>query len=737
MGCILTSCFLGDDGSEKLRNNENGKIDNDRNRDVIASLPAISSSSAAALPTPMRNFTNDNRVGNNKQDDLNIEYLDKSIIQPNNANVLLDTSYGFCEARAVAQNFTIDTSRAKTNKQVVSICATKLGLLEYPEGRDDGAACDIYWHNIVYHDMRTLVKSPHAKVNKFPGMSDLSKKIPLTRAISSMRHLFPNEYQFYPSSWFIPAQFDAFVEHCNGYEAQHGSSSHDAWYIVKPDDGAQGTGIYLIQKPDQIKEPEARQLIQEYVADPYLMSDGLKFDFRVYAVIKSINPLSIYAAREGMVRFCTEKYEKPTASNFENLYAHLTNYSLNKENNAYIHSLSLRDQSRGSKRLLTTVFHQMESRGVKTKYLWHSIKLIIVKTMIAMLPEIMLSYEHYFYDTPGPQCFQIMGFDILVTKDLQPVLLEVNSAPSLTIEHCLSNPLDEEKENTELLKVRSVVDEVIKIPLVRDTILLVLNLIDDVYTARSVSCPYIPESRNANKEVQKATDDMEELKAKRKCHLTEIFPCRYGHSSGHLLFLDKVVYLFMQFVNLKQTTVMTISGVHTFLKKCNLHDAISVEEVESKYIEIYKYFTVAEYIPYVSGLSFHGFLYLLYHIAHLKYPHFENLLEQMQHLLSYCDTSLRHYGVRSTRLRRAQIDRENSKNVEIYLLPSRILNKREGRLETRPKATTLPKFRARYGRSLPRNLNGVISKEPPVKDVNYNNKRDDFVLPKIHHPFHL
>lgn len=84
------------------------------------------------------------------------------------------------------------------------------------------------------------------------------------------------------------------------------------------------------------------------------------------------------------------------------------------------------------------------------------------------------------------------------------------------------------------------------------------------------------------------------------------------------------------------------------------------------------------------------------------------------------------------------ISRETKTNcsVEIYLLPSRILNKREGRLETRPKATTLPKFRARYGRSLPRNLNGVISKEPPVKDINYN-KKDDFVLPKIHHPFHL
>ncbi|VDN27915.1 unnamed protein product [Gongylonema pulchrum] len=301
-------------------------------------------------------------------------------------------------------------------------------------------------------------------------MSDLSKKISLTRAISSMRQLFPHEYQFYPSSWFIPAQFDAFVEHCN-------SSRHTAWYIVKPDDGAQGTGIYLIQNPGQIKEPGARQLIQEYITDPYLMGDNLKFDFRVYAVIKSINPLSIYAAHEGMARFCTERYERPTTSNFGNLYAHLTNYSLNKENDAYIHSSSLDDQMKGSKRLLTTVFHQMESRGVKTKYLWHKIKLII-----------------------------IMGFDILVKKDLEPVLLEVNSAPSLTIEHYLSsNPPDEDAENNELLRVRSVVDE--------------------------------------------------------------IFPCRYGHSSGHLLFLDKVAYLFMQFVNLKQTTVMTISGARTFLKQ--------------------------------------------------------------------------------------------------------------------------------------------------------------------------
>lgn len=63
--------------------------------------------------------------------------------------------------------------------------------------------------------------------------------------------------------------------------------------------GAQGSGIYLIGSSEDLHNLEYRQLIQEYIAEPYLLKDQLKFDFRVYAVIKSINPLSIYVAREG------------------------------------------------------------------------------------------------------------------------------------------------------------------------------------------------------------------------------------------------------------------------------------------------------------------------------------------------------------------------------------------------------------------------------------------------------
>jgi tubulin polyglutamylase TTLL11 len=93
----------------------------------------------------------------------------------------------------------------------------------------------------------------------------------------------------------------------------------------------------------------------------------------------------------------------------------------------------------------------MEANGLKTRRLWHEIKMIIVKTVLGMVPEVMINYEHYFCDVPGPQCFQIMGFDIIVRKDGSPLLLEVNSSPSLTIDH---------SSEFEGQSVRSIVDEV-------------------------------------------------------------------------------------------------------------------------------------------------------------------------------------------------------------------------------------------------------------------------------------
>ncbi|CAI5456246.1 unnamed protein product [Caenorhabditis angaria] len=560
------------------------------------------------------------------------------------------------------RRYTIDTSRSKSNQPVVSLCAKKIGIIEYPDGNPERKPCDVYWHNVVYNDLNKLITSPNSKVNKFPGMTELAKKISLTHAISSMQKLFPDEYAFYPKSWFLPAHLNDFHAYFHGRNRKENREREEMWFIVKPDEGAQGTGIYLINNPDQIRDPAQKQLVQEYVADPLLMSDQLKFDFRVYGVIKSINPLSIYVAREGMARFCTEKYEKPDSSNFKNLYAHLTNYSLNKANDSYVHSHSLKDQIRGSKRLLSTVFHQLESRGVKTKKLWHDIKLILVKTTLAMLPEIMLHYEHHFYDNAGPQCFQIMGFDILICEDGRPILLEVNSAPSLTADHIVPFPGKSLADGGQ--RVRSVVDEVIKVPLVRDTLLLVLGLLDEEYAQTT--------------EETKSLDDFQTIKQKRKPHLSEIFPTRYGAHSGHLLFLDKAMYIYMQFVQLRNNVNITNAGLKQFVRKCNLTDVLPINEVDPKIEEINYYFTGDRHTSF-NGLPFHAFLMFLFFVADRKFYLETDTMSKVQRLLSFCDMSLRHYGVRSARLRRAEVDsiKDGVGNVEIYMLPGRMQNRQK------------------------------------------------------------
>lgn len=47
-------------------------------------------------------------------------------------------------------------------------------------------------------------------------------------------------------------------------------------------------------------------------------------------MVVSVDPLRIYVHRNGLSRFCTEKYCEPEEKNIKNTFMHLTNYSINK-----------------------------------------------------------------------------------------------------------------------------------------------------------------------------------------------------------------------------------------------------------------------------------------------------------------------------------------------------------------------------------------------------------------------
>lgn len=74
-----------------------------------------------------------------------------------------------------------------------------------------------------------------------------------------------------------------------------------------------------------------RAVAQHYIAKPLLIS-GHKFDIRIYALVISCSPLSVFVYRDGIARFATIPHQAPAASNLRTNCMHLTNHAINRRN---------------------------------------------------------------------------------------------------------------------------------------------------------------------------------------------------------------------------------------------------------------------------------------------------------------------------------------------------------------------------------------------------------------------
>ena len=114
------------------------------------------------------------------------------------------------------------------------------------------------------------------------------------------------------------------------FNRKNGKLKKDLVYIIKPEAGSQGKGIYVTKKMSDIPLTK-KVVVQEYIQNPFLI-DGYKFDLRIYVLVTRVEPLWIYIYREGIARFCTEKYNSKIfdKEDEKSSFVHLTNYSINK-----------------------------------------------------------------------------------------------------------------------------------------------------------------------------------------------------------------------------------------------------------------------------------------------------------------------------------------------------------------------------------------------------------------------
>jgi hypothetical protein len=257
-------------------------------------------------------------------------------------------------------------------------------------------------------------------VNRIPRTNLLCRKTTFARLIDRASEFAPDDFNFVPKSYLFPAElnsFNAMIE-----MAKSKGNSRLPKFIIKPEYGALGARISILPAgtPCDCRE---YAVVQEYI-EPKL-ADGpgpvprnTKFDFRIYTLIKSVDPLEVYVYREGLTRICAETYDKNTN------FARLTNTAVNKRAGVPLDSIT--------KSLIQT-FEQLYPVESTRKRIWQKIKDAILLSVIAAVPYLgLIPDEADQAVLKDCRCFQILGFDVLLDAHDKPYVIEVNYRPSLS-----------------------------------------------------------------------------------------------------------------------------------------------------------------------------------------------------------------------------------------------------------------------------------------------------------------
>lgn len=309
---------------------------------------------------------------------------------------------------------------------------------------------NIFWadKDWIHDTFDRIHLDPHQRINHFRNHYELTRKDLLVKNMKRMKRYYekegrPDEAQKYnccPITFVVPQEYNMFVEEFKKHPGH-------TW-IMKPIGKSQGAGIFLVNKLQQLhqwrppttwvakgsqskaekdkdkddddcltgQEGPDVYVVQKYVGVP-LCIGGKKFDIRMYALVTSFTPLTVYMHRGGFCRFSMSRYTSDK-SDMTNLGKHLTNVAVQKHSSkaAYKRTGAKWDVMRLKTYIVNTAGQDVANR------LFSDVESIVINSLLAV-QKVMINDKH---------CFELYGFDILFDQHYAAWLLEVNASPSLT-----------------------------------------------------------------------------------------------------------------------------------------------------------------------------------------------------------------------------------------------------------------------------------------------------------------
>ena len=159
-------------------------------------------------------------------------------------------------------------------------------------------------------------------------------------------------------------------------------------------------------------------IIQKYIEAPALYNNR-KFDIRIWVLFSYIyrnNTIDVYVFKEGHLKACSE----PFSLSSDDLYVHLTNYSVQKYNRNFS-KIEI-----GNEISFKTFQDELDKKCVNKNF-----KKDIFPKIIKIIAISANACKNKINILNRNNCFEIFGYDFLLDCNYEPFLLEVNTNPGL------------------------------------------------------------------------------------------------------------------------------------------------------------------------------------------------------------------------------------------------------------------------------------------------------------------
>jgi len=281
----------------------------------------------------------------------------------------------------------------------------------------------------------------YQKIYRLLGSYQIFSKKSIYINYNEMNKKFNDDYNYMPDTYYYPQDKEFIDKKFMNYQL----NLNDLW-LVKPTNDYGGHGIKILESLIKIKQKQ--YMLSKYLTNLDLIKNK-KYDLRLYVLITGLKPLRIYFNKEGLVRISSKNFTLNKKS-IQDKFVHLTNTGVNEKNKNFIKPNNTENENANIWNLYTYSKY-LKKVNVDFQNIRNKINDIIIKSIISVYKN--LTIEQSRHNLNDMNFYAILGYDIIITKDYQPYLLEINEGPSMFY----SNELERKIKNNLLADTLNLV----------------------------------------------------------------------------------------------------------------------------------------------------------------------------------------------------------------------------------------------------------------------------------------